>query len=171
MSTSDNDHLPKVPKPLLQRYLEVTAITDDVCGQSIDGEYVLLCREMTAALCRKRPSPIVSGSVQILAGSIAYTIASINFLFDPTQEPHLTQQQLCDAFGVKRRTAHEKSNEIMKLLKTQQADPKWWRPSRMLDNPFAWFVQTETGFILDARNMSREFQEAAYEAGAIPFIP
>ena len=99
---------------------------------------------MTAVLCRKRPSPLVAGNARIWAGSIAYAIGNINLLFDPTQRPHLTQQELCDALGVKRRTAHEKANEIMRLLKTQQADPKWWRPSQMGENPFAWLVQLQT---------------------------
>ena len=167
----NDNRQPNVPKALLPRYQEVTALTDEVCSQSLDEEYLVLCREMTAALSRKRPSPISSGNPRIWAGSIAYAIASINFVFDPTQAPHLTQQELCDAFGVKRRTAHEKANEVMALLKTQQGDPKWWRPSQMTENPFAWIVQTQTGFLVDAREMDREFQEAAYEAGAIPFIP
>jgi len=166
-----NSDQPNVPKALLPRYFEITAITDEVCSQTIGDEYLLLCREMTATLCRKRPSPVATGNTRIWAGAIAYAIGSINFLFDPPQVPHVTQQDFCDAFGVKRRTAHEKANEIMKLLKTMQGDPKWWLWSRMLDNPFAWFVQTKSGIILDARDMDREFQEAAYEAGLIPFVP
>lgn len=41
-------------------------------------------------------------------------------------------------------------------------------PSRM-DNSFSWMI-TLNGLILDARRLSREIQEIAYEKGIIPYI-
>lgn len=162
---------PSVPKALLARYREITELTDALCDELLTDEYRMLCREMTAAICRKRPSPITSGTGILWAAGIAYTVGQINFLFDPTQNPHVTQQALCDALAQKRRSVHERSNLIMKLLKTQKADPKWWRPSNMGDNPFVWLVQTASGIVVDARKMPIEFQREAFECGAIPYIP
>jgi len=39
-------------------YDEITALTDSVCRQHLDEEYAQLARKMTAALARKRPSPL-----------------------------------------------------------------------------------------------------------------
>jgi hypothetical protein len=38
---------------------EVAAITDRVCAEHLDDEYAVLCRKATAALARKRPSPLL----------------------------------------------------------------------------------------------------------------
>jgi hypothetical protein len=34
----------------------------------------------------------------------------------------------------------------------------------------AWMIQVN-GFVLDARHLRREFQEAAFKKGLIPYIP
>jgi hypothetical protein len=47
-------------------------------------------------------------------------------------------------------------------------DHHWGLPSRM-DNSFSWMI-TLNGFIVDARTLSREIQEIAYEKGIIPYI-
>jgi len=41
------------------RYAEITALTDIFCREMLNEEYAQVCREMTAALARKRPSPLV----------------------------------------------------------------------------------------------------------------
>ena len=49
-------------------------------------------------------------------------------------------------------------------------DPHWTLPSKIGDNPMAWYV-TVNGLIMDARYMPREIQEEAYRKGLIPYIP
>jgi hypothetical protein len=43
-------------------------------------------------------------------------------------------------------------------------------PSKMLTNPMIWMVSVD-GLIVDIRRTTFEVQKAAFEAGAIPFIP
>jgi hypothetical protein len=43
-------------------YDAVVALTDAFCHDHLNDEYRDLARAMTAVLCRKRPSPLVSGS-------------------------------------------------------------------------------------------------------------
>ena len=74
------------------------------------------------------------------------------------------------AFGVGQSTGQNKSNEIRKLLKIHQFDPKWTLPSRMDDNPLVWILE-ENGFLMDIRDAPREAQEVAFEKGLIPYIP
>ena len=37
---------------------EITALTDAFCLEKLNAEYAQVCREMTATLARKRPSPL-----------------------------------------------------------------------------------------------------------------
>jgi hypothetical protein len=46
-----------VPEALRGRYEEITAVTDTLCKEQLNEEYAQVCREMTATLARKRPSP------------------------------------------------------------------------------------------------------------------
>jgi len=51
-----------------------------------------------------------------------------------------------------------------------QADPNWYLPSKMDENPMAWWIMVN-GLIVDARHLPREVQEVAYEKGLIPYVP
>jgi len=59
---------------------------------------------LVARLARKRPSPLVRGDTRIWAAGAIYTIGHVNFLFDRTQQPHLTAEQLASRLGVVKTT-------------------------------------------------------------------
>jgi hypothetical protein len=159
-----------VPEAMQPRYNEITALTDALCREKLDGEYAQLCREMTATLARKRPSPLMGGHAKSWACAIAYTIGSVNFLFDKSQTPHLRADELCAWFGISKSTGGNKSSQIKQLLKIGLMDMHWTLPSRMEDNPMAWMVMVN-GLIVDARRLSRPLQEEAYRKGLIPYLP
>ena len=48
----------KVPKQMQSKFEEITALTDAFCSAYLNTEYAELSRQLTAALCRKRPSPL-----------------------------------------------------------------------------------------------------------------
>ena len=50
-----------VPKSMQAIYDAVVALTDGFCRDHLNDEYRDLAQAMTAALCRKRPSPLSSG--------------------------------------------------------------------------------------------------------------
>ena len=50
----------KIPKKMQEKYDAIVTLTDEVCKEHLDDEYAQLARQATAALCRKRPSPLVS---------------------------------------------------------------------------------------------------------------
>jgi hypothetical protein len=52
-----------VPESMLAHYEATIALTDALCREKLNDEYAQLCREMTAMLARKRPSPLVTGYV------------------------------------------------------------------------------------------------------------
>jgi hypothetical protein len=159
-----------VPEVMQARYIEITALTDALCQEKLNEEYAQLCREMTATLARKRPSPLVGGHAKSWACAIAYTIGSVNFLFDKSQTPYLRADELCAWFGLSKSTGGNKSSQIKQTLKIGLMDMQWTLPSRMDDNPMAWLVMVN-GLIVDARQLPLPLQEEAYRKGLIPYIP
>jgi hypothetical protein len=160
----------KVPQAMQAKFDEITTLTDAVCKKHLTDEYADLCRKLCAKLSRKRPSPLIRGRVKSWAGAIVYTIARVNFLFDPSQEPHMRADELCAAVGVSQGTASAKSTQIMDMLDIYQMDPNWSLPSVMNENPLAWMIMVD-GLIVDARTLPLEIQKIAYEQGLIPNIP
>jgi hypothetical protein len=159
-----------IPEAMQARYIEITALTDALCHEKLNEEYAQLCREMTATLARKRPSPLVGGHANSWACAIAYTIGSVNFLFDKSQTPYLRADELCAWFGLSKSTGGNKSSQIKQLLKIGLMDMRWTLPSLMDDNPMAWMVMVN-GLIVDARQLPLPLQEEAYRKGLIPYIP
>lgn len=165
-----NQNKLSVPEASKARYQEIGALIEAFCQEKLNSEYEVLCKELTAALGRKRPSPILRGQVKSWACGIVYAIGSINFLFDKSQQPHIRADELCAWFGVAPTTGSSKSREIQKLFRIAVFDPKWTLPSRMEDNPSVWMIMVN-GFIVDARMLPRDFQEEAFRQGLIPYLP
>ena len=99
------------------KYDEIVTLTDRFCQQHLTEEYRDICRRVTAMLCRKRPSPLVTGKPNTWAGGIVYAVGRVDFLFDKTQTPHRRADQLCSHFGLSPKTGSAKSTAIMALLK------------------------------------------------------
>jgi len=159
-----------VPKAMQEVFDKIVAITDEVAEKNLNEEYAQTIRYATAALCRKRPSPLLKGRVKSWACGITYAIGFVNFLFDRSQDPFMSAADLCAAFGVSKSTGGNKSKEVRDILKTFQRDPNWCLPSEMDNNPMAWLISVN-GFMIDARNAPRQIQELAYKKGMIPYIP
>jgi len=159
-----------VPKAMQEVFDKIVAITDEVAEKNLNEEYAQTIRYATAALCRKRPSPLLKGRVKSWACGITYAIGFVNFLFDRSQDPFMSAADLCAAFGVSKSTGGNKSKEVRDILKTFQSDPNWYLPSEMDNNTMAWLISVN-GFMIDARNAPRQIQELAYEKGMIPYIP
>jgi Domain of unknown function (DUF6398) len=59
-----------VPKSMQATYTAITTLTDAFCREHLDEDYQALAQRMTAALCRKRPSPLASGQPRTWACGI-----------------------------------------------------------------------------------------------------
>jgi len=167
MPKKQSDSVPVKMQPV---YDEITALTDAVCLQHLDEDYAQLARKMAAALTRKRPSPLERGRRDVWAAAIVYALASINFLFDKSQDLYMRAEDLAALFGVSQKTAANKARTIRDALNAGQADPNWWRPSNMEKNPFAWWVSVN-GLAVDARKLPLHIQEHLARERIIPFVP
>jgi hypothetical protein len=159
-----------VPKSMQATYDAIVRLTDAFCDQNLNSEYRDLARDMTAALCRKRPSPLASGQPRTWAGAILYELGRVNFLSDPSTQPHMTLAELCAAFGVGPSTASAKARTIAHLLGVNRLNPSWLLPSLVETHPLVWMAEVN-GVLVDLRTMPREVQEIAFEKGMIPYIP
>jgi hypothetical protein len=160
----------KVPKHMQGIFDAIVTLTDIFCKTHLDDEYAQLARQATAALCRRRPSPLANGHVQTWACAMVYALGSVNFLFDKSQTPSMSAADLCAVFGVSKSTGAAKSKIVRDALKMGQLDPRWTRPSKLADNPMAWMIMVN-GLIVDVRDLPRELQEAAFARGRIPYLP
>jgi hypothetical protein len=159
-----------VPKAMQDKFNSITRITDDFCKKFLNEEYAQLTIFATAALCRKRPSPLTKGKENTWACGIIHAIGMVNFLYDKSQEPYMSASDLYKEFGVSVSTGQAKSKAVRDTLRMSQLDSNWYLPSRLEDSMVQWMI-TVNGLIVDARQMPREFQEIAYKKGLIPYIP
>jgi len=149
---------------------KIVHLTDAFCQEHLDAEYGALCRKLAGVLARKRPSPLTNGKPESWASGIVRVVGWVNFLGDPSQPHHMKMTDIDEGMGVSEATGSAKAKAIRDLLKTHPLDPEWTLPSRMEQNPMAWMIQVND-LILDARNLSRDMQEAAFRKGLIPYIP
>jgi Domain of unknown function (DUF6398) len=159
-----------VPSKMLPVYKRIIGLTDDVCAKHLNTEYRDLARAMTAALCRKRPSPLASGQPRTWACGIVYVLGRVNFLVDKSTTPYMATIDLCAAFGVGESTAHAKARVIEKAVGAHRLNPQWLLRSLIERNPLLWMAEVN-GLLVDLRDMPREVQEIAFEQKIIPYIP
>lgn len=159
-----------VPANMQEVFDEITRLTDTFCEKFLNDEYGCICRKLAAALCRKRPSPLLKGKILTWTAGIVYSAGWINFLGDKDQSPYMSTKKLAAAFGVGLSTMQGKKLQIQNALNLIQLDPDYTLSSRLVENPLVWMVEVN-GFVMDMRAAPPEFQEAAFEKGLIPFIP
>ncbi len=159
-----------VPKAMEAKFNAIVELADEFARQHLNNEYAQLIRQATAALCRKRPSPLEKGQAKTWACGITHAIGMVNFLFDSSQTPHISASELYKWFGVADSTGQGKSKLVRDTLKMHQLDPDWCVPSMVDRNPLIWMLSVN-GFIMDIRNAPLGAQVEAYRKGLIPYIP
>jgi Domain of unknown function (DUF6398)/Calcium binding len=159
-----------VPAAIRDTYAVITGLTDAFCREHLTDEYATLCRQLTAALARKRPSPLVRGKPEIWACAVVYALGTVNFLFDKSQTPYMRADELCQHFGVSQSSGANKAKVIRDLFDMGQMDPNWCLPGQLDHNPLAWLIQVN-GLMVDARYAPPEVQAEAYRRRLIPYIP
>ncbi len=157
----------KIPGELRPLVVEILTIADEVCAEHLDREYGELCRVLVGRLARKRPSPLARGDARIWAGGAIYTVGRVNFLFDRSQQPHLSADRLAECVGVVKTTMANKAALIAKTLDLGVYEPALTRVAMLEQHPLSWMVMIN-GFIVDARTLPEEIQDEARRLGVIP---
>lgn len=165
---ASDDRIGHVPKALRARVDEIVTLVETVCIEHLDQEYAMLCRRLVAKLARKRPSPVVRGDADVWAAGALYAIGQNNFLFDPSQTPHLSAEDLSHLTGVPRSTMAAKAKRTRDAVGMRAPmDPAFCRRELLAEHPFAWLIEID-GLIVDARLLPPEVQVEARRCGLIP---
>ena len=140
---------------------DIAELTDAACAEQLDLEYAELCRRLLAKLARKRPSPLERGDARVWAAGVIYAIGQNNFLFDPSQTPHATADQLSRLLGIPKSTMASKAKTIRNAVRLDAPmDPEFCRRELLADHPLLWLVEID-GLIVDARWLPAELQAEA----------
>jgi hypothetical protein len=158
---------PRLPSALREQVDKIFAFTDAFCEAHLDDEYAALCRRLVAKLARERPSPLLHGDARIWAAGALYAVGANNFLFDPTQTPHLSGDRLSELIGVRRATVAAKAKRIRDVLAIKPMDIEFCRRELLEAHPLAWLVEVD-GIVIDARRLPVEMQAEARKRGLIP---
>jgi hypothetical protein len=148
---------------------KIFELTDAFCAAHLDQEYAALCRRLVAKLAGKRPSPLRRGQPRIWAAGALHVVGANNFLFDPSQTPHLTSDRLSELVGVPKGTIAGKAKGIRDTLALDAMDAEFCRRELLADHPVAWLVEMD-GIVIDARVLPVELQVEAASLGLIPDI-
>ncbi|MBI4494153.1 MAG: hypothetical protein HY690_15300 [Chloroflexi bacterium] len=160
----------RIPEAMRDRAMQIIALTDQFCAEHLDAEYAELCRKLVAKLARKRPSPLARGDLRVWAGATVYVVGGVNFLFDKSQKPYLSADDLSRLIGVAKSTLANKARQIRDLLDIGVFEPEFSRRAMLEQNPLSWMVMVN-GLIMDVRDLPPELQEEARRRGLIPDLP
>ena len=112
----------RVPERLRARFDQIVGRTDALAAEHLNLEYADYARRMAAALARKRPSPLESGQPRTWAAAILYAVGWVNFLSDPTQDPHVGTAELAEKAGVGQSTIAAQFAKIRDALGRRRFD-------------------------------------------------
>lgn len=160
----------RVPAAMDAKYRALCTLSDGFCRAHLNESYAALARAALAALCRKRPSPLLTGREDVWACSVIYALGQVNFLSDRSQTPTMPMEELCRLFGVGASTAGNKAKLVRKLLDMHQFGHRWMLPEQLDSAPHVWLLMVN-GLIVDIRKMPRDAQEQAFRQGLIPYVP
>jgi hypothetical protein len=96
----------RIPDSMRNKFASISSKTDAFCQRYLNDEYRQLVRTAVAALCRKRPSPLLRGSEDFWAAGFIHAIGTANFVFDKSQTPHCNAPDIYSFFGVASSTGH-----------------------------------------------------------------
>jgi hypothetical protein len=96
------------------------------------------------------------GRIEIWAAAIAYAIAQLNMLFYPETPNHLSPDELCNWFQVKKTTVSSKAAAIRNALDLFHDDERFCAPHIVRG---LRFVEDESGFILPASSSDGDDDE------------
>ncbi len=133
----------KVPKQMQFKFDEITAITDAFCQQHLNAEYADMSRQLTAALCRIDPSPLLKGKAKSWACGIVHALGKVNNLFSHYHPPYMKPSELYELFSVGKGTGAAKSKEIRQLMNMHQWNLNWCLPSRLEKHPLTSLASAE----------------------------
>lgn len=95
------------------------------CDECLNEEFKTLNIRMVEKLSKREDFSIGRNKTESWACAIALAVGQLNFLFDTSFEPFMTQDDLCWYFGVSRQNATLKSRDLRRLLELKLGDEEF----------------------------------------------
>jgi hypothetical protein len=133
-------------------------LTGDFCTKKLNDDYIQLCEKLIKKLGRKRNVPFETGKIEIWAAGIIHALGLINFLFDKSEEPYISVNDINDYFGTKQSSVTGKSKQIRDLLKLSHFDKEFSVRGMVNKNPLENMVMVD-GFIVPLDTIPIDLQE------------
>ena len=141
----------RVPSALKDKYQQIGKLIEEYSRGNLDDDYREYCLFLTAALARKKDSPLIKGKANLWACGVIHAIGMVNFLFDKETQPYVRASELYSHFGVSSSSGSAKSKLIRDIFDMIPSDPNWTLPNRLIDNPLVWLVSVN-GHVVDIRD-------------------
>jgi len=124
----------------------IAAFGDQRLNDTYTGFATVLCDAIAASDLLN----IHRGRIEIWAAAVVYAIAQLNFLFSRETPHHLTPDELCNWFKVKKTTVSSKAASIRNTLDLFFDDERFCAPH--VTNVFQFF-EDENGFVFPALSL------------------
>lgn len=115
---------------------ELLELTLNFSHQHLNSEYDEVIEKLILKMSRKREVPFLTGKIEIWAASVIHALGTINFLFDKTNEPYVSVQDINSFFGTKQSTTSQKSKIIRDMFKMTYFDKEFSIERIRQKNPF-----------------------------------
>jgi hypothetical protein len=147
----DIPYSPRIPVVVQTQFEEIGEIIRTACKEGIDVEYYYLGLVLLEKLARKRPSPLLAGRAPTWASGVLFALGKINFLFEKSTKPFISQDDLAALCGVKKATAAAKGKQIRNLFQMHYWDNRFSTRRMQERNHPGGFVITKNGIIVNFR--------------------
>jgi hypothetical protein len=141
------------PEHLNERIGQVKKLITEFGNQRLHDTYTAFALQLCDTVADDDQFNLHRGRVDIWAAAIVYAIAQLNFLFSSETPNHLTPDELCSWFGVKKSTVSAKAGAIRSELDLFYDDERFCAPhiTHMLQ-----FFEDENGWVLPAAVCEKE---------------
>ena len=119
--------------------------------------------EWSANSAGSDPSPLTRGDQGIWAAGVVYAVGQLNFVFDPSQSPHATADQLSGWLGVKKTTMANKARLIRDTLQLSDFESEFMRRDLVEASPLTWLLEVD-GLLVDIRHAPAQLSSAGLRA-------
>ena len=100
-----------IPTELQPAVLRIREKLESVCKSHLTDEYLELCLCLLRDACLAR-FEVGRGKPEAWAAGLVHAIGRVNFLFDPSMQPHLPAKELPKLFCVSSGTIFNRSNQL-----------------------------------------------------------
>lgn len=125
-----------VPKETQPIYDLIAPVICSFCDANLDERYLERCLAALEKLCRKRPSPLLGGSLRSWAAGIVYFICAQNDRFVRGCPNRLEASKVAGFFGLSAATASGKASQIRKLFHAKSYDERCWELLKPIKDPW-----------------------------------